>query len=287
MANKRTTIPLSPIQQSIWLSQMKKPDSPHLNIGFSAYLEGELDIDSLKNAIQIVCNENDALRLVIKQGSSIPEQILLEECDVSVSIFDTSSSEKPIHAAEGLMQESINIPFEFNGGLLWSISLIRIGHHKHCMFTCFHHIINDGFGCGVFFKKVCEAYNLIRHNTKRSKVISSFVNEIEKDLINHGSNKVAKNNQYWMDKFINNLPEPILPPTKSYTCKEQFPGGVFEHDLSEKTKRKIESYSLLNNSSVLHFMISIISCYFCRIGAADNIVIGVAVHNRSNRIKRV
>ena len=266
---------------------MRKPGSPHFNIGFSAYLEDDLDITCLNNAIQMVCDENDALRLVIDQKSIIPEQTLLEKYDVSVSQLDTSSNENPDRAAESLMQELVDVPFGFNGDALWKTSLIRVDNHKYYLFGCFHHIINDGFGCGVFFKKVCEAYNLIRHNTKRSKVISSFVNEIEKDLINHGSNKVAKNNQYWMDKFINNLPEPILPPTKSYTCKEQFPGGVFEHDLSEKTKRKIESYSLLNNSSVLHFMISIISCYFCRIGAADNIVIGVAVHNRSNRIKRV
>ena len=63
--NKQTKIPLSSAQQGIWLSQMKKPSSPHFNIGFSAYLEGEIDIDFLKNAIQIVCNENDALRLAL------------------------------------------------------------------------------------------------------------------------------------------------------------------------------------------------------------------------------
>jgi len=61
-------------------------------------------------------------------------------------------------------------------------------------------------------------------------------------------------------------------------------GGLCE---AYQEKTGTAGYSLLNNSSVLHFMISIISCYFCRIGAADNIVIGVAVHNRSNRIKRV
>ena len=201
---------------------MKKPDSPHLNIGFSAYLEGELDIDSLKNAIQIVCNENDALRLVIKQGSSIPEQILLEECDVSVSIFDTSSSEKPIHAAEGLMQESINIPFEFNGGLLWSISLIRIGHHKHCMFTCFHHIINDGFGCGVFFKKVCETYNFIRNGSGRQRGTFSFVNEIKNETSNQASQRIDKNNQYWVDKLLTTCQKQFFVHQNSIHAKNNF-----------------------------------------------------------------
>ena len=164
--NKHTTIPLSPTQQSIWMSQMKKPGSPHFNIGFSAYLEGELDIVCLKKATQMVCDENDALRLVIDQKSANPEQILLVKCDVSVPLFDTSYNETPIRAAESLMQELIDVPFGFNGDALWRASLIHVNNQKHYLFACFHHIINDGFGCGVFFKKICEAYNHIRHNIK-------------------------------------------------------------------------------------------------------------------------
>ena len=56
---------------------------------------------------------------------------------------------------------------------------------------------------------------------------------------------------------------------------------MFEYKISEKIKKKIESYSSLNRVSVLNFMISIIACYFYRISSVRDIVIGIAIHNRT------
>ena len=218
---------------------MKKPSSPHFNIGFSAYLEGEIDIDFLKNAIQIVCNENDALRLVIEQKSGIPEQTLLEACDVSVNLFDTSSSEKPIRTAERLMQELVNTPFEFNGELLWKISLIRIGHNNNCMFACFHHIINDGVGCGVFFKKSMRNVQFYKKMapSARKVIFHSSMKSKRKSIIASNA-KLSKTTSTGLVNLLKICLKPFFVLQNFMHTKSSFPEVCSSIKFRKKSKRK-------------------------------------------------
>ena len=110
------SIPLFSAQYGVWLSQMSQPDSPHFNIGFSLRLDGELDVLRMRRAVQMVCDESDALRIVIDKKSSSAEQMLLDSCEAPVRLVNISSSKEAVRIAEDLMQKTINSPFEFNGG---------------------------------------------------------------------------------------------------------------------------------------------------------------------------
>ncbi len=58
-----TSHPLSPAQQSIWVSQQLHPDSPVFNLSEYVEILGAIDIQLFEKALRLVVEQVDALHL--------------------------------------------------------------------------------------------------------------------------------------------------------------------------------------------------------------------------------
>ena len=88
--NLAVPYPLTSVQMGVWMNQARLSGSPYYNIGMTVAIEGELDVSRMETAIQRVCNEHAALRLVIGQDQEGPVQKLLPYMEAPVSHLDIS-----------------------------------------------------------------------------------------------------------------------------------------------------------------------------------------------------
>ena len=63
MKNTAKILPLAPCQRQVWLDQQAYPDSPHLNIGGLDYINGPLELNIFDQAVQLLVDNNEAMRL--------------------------------------------------------------------------------------------------------------------------------------------------------------------------------------------------------------------------------
>jgi len=66
--------PLSSPQRDIWFDQILHPNVPLYNIGGYARIDGPIDQARFEKALNQVIQENDALRIILHEGESLPTQ---------------------------------------------------------------------------------------------------------------------------------------------------------------------------------------------------------------------
>ncbi|MDE9499993.1 hypothetical protein KKJ22_19905, partial [Xenorhabdus bovienii] len=91
--------------------------------------------------------------------------------------------------------------------------------------------------------------------------------------------------QFWVKRYENPPPSLLsLPHSKNAENNEQAKPIFWQID--KALFQRIEEITTQQGVSVLHFMYAILACYFARTTDADEIVIGIPVHNRKNALQK-
>jgi amino acid adenylation domain len=279
--NEPLTIPLSSLQNAIWLDQLRNPDIPHYNIGALARLNGPFDLAIFKKAIAVVTGNQEALRLTFGSDLSSPYQTLIPDANPDLAFIDLENEKNPEAEAWRIMHELLDTPFCLDGGLMWSTMLIRVGRHRYYWLTRFHHLICDGTGGSIFISDVFSAYNqIIESGSACSKRNGAFLEFVEKDRLYLESPRFERDRKYWVDEF-RNIPSPILPARYPRGSDGLGRSGMFHWPLGREKLDRISQFSEGHGQSATTFFVSLIAAYFARVSGLEELTLCVPVHNRS------
>ena len=261
------------------MGQISNPESPGFNIGSAVYYKGDFDIDRFKKAVQDVADRTDALRLVVDQSSNRPEQKLLRSLVAPVHVVDYTYAPDSENRTEQKIRELINEPFLFNGSPLWKCVIFVLGDAEYCWFSCFHHLIVDGTGLSMFCRLVCDFYN-DETGGLLDQSFPSFVEQVEKALDYKGSQRQERDRRYWRERF-SVMPPSLLPGAKPRAEGNEQVGDVITLKIARSLKDKISSCAADRGCTLVHFLLALLASLFSRGRNVDDIVVGLAVHNRS------
>ncbi|MBD2816404.1 amino acid adenylation domain-containing protein, partial [Xenorhabdus sp. Flor] len=277
---------LSSTQQVVWLDQILRPDNPCYNLGSVVLIEGKLDETLLIHAFETVVYRHDALRLRLVNTQALPLQEIAETLPVAVTIHDFSQhtdSEAQVaqHIRAAFMQ-----PFDLNGAL-WHAELLRVSDTRWYWQFCCHHLIGDATSLGLIPEDLAYVYGCLIRGEQPFEPASSYLDFVTEDNAYFDSQRYVQDRQFWLERYAN-LPPALIQPlnpekTTSHGQTEpllwQLDNGLFQ---------RIEETVTRHGLSVLHFMYAILACYFARTRYfshstdAEEIVIGIPVHNRRN-----
>ena len=280
--NLAVPYPLTSVQMGVWMNQARLSGSPYYNIGMTVAIEGELDVSRMETAIQRVCNEHAALRLVIGQDQEGPVQKLLPYMEAPVSHLDISLEEDAEQKAQQMIHEAMNRSFHLSDDSpLWECLLIRVSEQKWCWLSRFHHIICDGFGGSIFYNEVCRKYTILCHggNCVPEDAAPSFFDFLSDDEAYLASSRIERDRLFWKERFPV-LPSPLLPANRRLDESEQGRSDLLSWIISRKVFDEVLAYCGARKESVSSFFLALFACYFARTRRFDEVVIGVPVHNR-------
>ena len=273
---------MTSLQTGVWMDQVRLPDSPHYNIGMTVAIKGELDASRMETAIQRVCNEHAALRLVIRQEQGRPVQKFLSKLEIPVLYVDISNEEDSEEKAQQIINDAMNRIFRLgDNSPLWECRLIRVGECKWYWLSKFHHIICDGFGVSIFYNQVCRKYTLLCHggNGYIEDDFPSFLDFLGDDEAYLASSRIERDRRFWKERF-SVLPAALLPATRKVDRSGQGRSGLLDWIISRKAFDEVSEYCQGRGASVASFFLALLVCYFGRTKGVDEVVIGVPVHNR-------
>lgn len=142
-------------QLRLWLICNREPQLPHYSIPMAFQLSGEFHPERLAQALDVLCQRHESLRLRIFNTEGTPWQ---QVADISPRlILDKVKDEDTLQ--EKLRQE-IQRPFTFGDDPLLRMVLYRVVHSHWVLFINIHHIITDGWSMGVFFRELSALYAL-------------------------------------------------------------------------------------------------------------------------------
>ncbi|PWK81234.1 non-ribosomal peptide synthase protein (TIGR01720 family)/amino acid adenylation domain-containing protein [Lentzea atacamensis] len=150
--------PLSPLQQGMLFHAVESPDSGVYWTQDVRELTGELDVDAMRAAWQLVVDRHPALRTAfVWEGVREPFQVVVADVEVPFEVHDWSAVADPDAAVEELLAED-----RARGCDLATAPLLRVhvarGRDRHWILLAFHHLYADGWSIPLLWDEVTAAY---------------------------------------------------------------------------------------------------------------------------------
>jgi len=282
MNDSRRQIPLSAIQQDIWVDQQSFPESGHLNVGGYGEIHGAVNLEFMAEAIWRIAAESEALRLV---PISLESQILIPEPVVELIEKDFDNDPDPAQAARDFSQSFFREPMPLDGRRPpWRVALLKVGKGKVGMLTQFHHIVMDGWGCWLFYVRWGEHYTaLCEGREPHPNSGRTYSEAIQESLQFRASPAFGSHREYWREKFAE-LPEPLFESGRGGGENGLLPQAIVHTQLLSRTfYDRLISFSESMGVIPYQVFLAVLGLHFARLMKREEVVIGVPCLNRGGK----
>ncbi len=198
--------PLSFSQTGIYAAQALSPDSAAFNMPSKLIVEGRLDVDVFKRALERIIARHDSLRT----NFHVREEGIRQEVSSEVSIdFERSQSSLDLL---GIIESEFVQPFDLNSDLLLRIHVVECKEDQTIVLIDLHHIIADGRSLEILIEELSDAYN----GFPLCKLENQYRDYIDWLGSQNAKGSIGRQLEYWLDIF-KDYRKPRLP----YNISEQ------------------------------------------------------------------
>ncbi|QUH28821.1 non-ribosomal peptide synthetase [Vallitalea guaymasensis] len=286
--------PLTSYQRDIWIQQCLYPNRQLYNIGAYFVIEGSVEYEIFQKAINILIEENDALRINIIKKDGQYYQKIHPQLNYHVDFHDFSKENNPIkECLEWIENETIK-PFDLYNNFLFKYSLIKVNENLFYWYMLKHHVITDGWGCSLAMGKMVNIYNrLINEDDTKEEILvqrigeqksNSYVNFIMDNINYMESDTYKKNADFWND-YYKEVPELLMKRNAAKmqgTITSARKTLIVKWDIYEK----IMKYTKEKGCSTFHYMLGILYLCFSKIYDKNEFIVGVPILNRKNAVQK-
>ena len=273
--------PLTLAQRDIWIDQILHGDTPLHNIGGHVHLPGTLDIDRLRQSIQLLIQKHDSLRLQLTRSrdeNGIPQQTIVPSLEVEVPLHDFRGEAEPLKAARRWMQQRFVQPFTLEGQPLVRYDVIRVADENHYCLIQYHHLIIDGWGIALLNRSLAELYTALSQGRAPDLQSPSYLDHVADNQSYLQSEQYGNHRSYWLQRY-DSVPDPLL--TSRTPDKDLAASDCYTVPLSRDLYQQLGILAKQYQASTFHVIIGALALYFTRTQGRDEFVIGLPVLNRS------
>jgi amino acid adenylation domain-containing protein len=150
---------LSSSQERLWFLEQLVGPSPAYNVPIALRARGRLDTTALRNALQLVVDRHEVLRIAILSERGRPRVEVSPPGSAPFSSVDLSREPDPGGAPlDREIEAEASLPFDLTKGGLVRARLVRLGPDDHALLLTMHHIVSDGWSLGVLVRELGVAY---------------------------------------------------------------------------------------------------------------------------------
>lgn len=154
--------PLSPSQELLWLVNQKLPyGDPLRNITIAARMDGVLDTQALRYALDDLVASSESLRTVFGSIDGVPYQTVTEPVPAALVVDDLSDlpeDERDAAAWKLVNEAELHGAFDLTTGPLFRARLIKLSEIAHVLSVSVHHTVCDGSGMSLICAKLARLY---------------------------------------------------------------------------------------------------------------------------------
>ena len=151
--------PASFAQQRLWLLEGLAPSRPTYNAPAAVRLDGELDVEALRRALDLVVARHEVLRTSLRLQQRELVQVVHEATAVPWEVLDLSGSPDVDGAIEAVLARWARTSFDLERGPALCAGLLRLGDRSHVLSLVTHHAFVDAWSMPILIGEVTAAYD--------------------------------------------------------------------------------------------------------------------------------
>ncbi|MEG4011368.1 MULTISPECIES: non-ribosomal peptide synthetase family protein [unclassified Microcoleus] len=273
---------LSPQQKYLWLLQQ---DSPAYRIQSAILIEGSLQTDNLKKALQKASDRHEIIRTSFqrKAGLKIPIQVISEHSSVSwnwVNLSEVTPQEQEAQLEEIFQQEKSAF-FNFERNPAWRLSLITLSSERHILLVSLPALCADSRTLKNLVQEISQCYATGLHGEEITDEVVQYIqfSEWQNELLE--DEEAAEGKEYWTGHNYSALASLRLPfENRLINAPAQFTPQSFEVKLELALLVQVEYLARQYNTSLSTFLLACWKILLWRLIGQSDIAVGVAFDGR-------
>jgi amino acid adenylation domain-containing protein/non-ribosomal peptide synthase protein (TIGR01720 family) len=273
--------PLSPTQEGFLFYNEYHSESPAYFNQIILELEGEVDVESLKVACQLITDHHPALRTgFLYENLKRPLQYVIEAIPIIFSECDRKHL--PEHDREQdlsvFLKEDFEKKFDFTKVPLFRIALIHYSLNSHYFIWTQAHILTDGWSTDIILGDLLKAYVAIK---KGAKPYLPVVPPYQNYIVWLQKQDMKKAEYFWKNELLS-IEEPSYLCSRANLKKDQEKqyascNFIFSVEKYNKFDKFIQKHHLTLNTFLQGGIALTLRTYMQQL----EIVVGITVSGRS------
>lgn len=267
---KREFYPLSSAQQRIFIAHNMITNSKSYNVAEATMIEGALDVEKLKRAINTIVERHDSIRTSFEYVKGEVMQHVHYDMNVEVE-YEEIGKEEDIPK----VLEAFNQPFQLDQAPLLKTKLLRINEHKHILVFNMHHIISDG----VSLKNLIQEFISVYSNEELEPLRIQYGDYAlwQRELLE--SDKIKEQETYWLSQFEGELPKLNLP--KDFDKENELgKGDRIKWNIDADLTNQLQKFAKENGSTLYMVLLAAYNILLEKYTGQEDIVIGTPISGR-------
>jgi amino acid adenylation domain-containing protein len=276
--------PLSPAQQRLWFLEKLNPGIPVYNEAEAVRLTGELNVEALEQALNIIVSRHGVLRSTIEEIDGVPHAVIHENWPLRFKRIDLSGLPATDRESqlERLLIDEPKAPYALEKEPGVRVSIIRQSPHEHVLILMMHHIICDWSSEGIIWRELSLIYKSLLYGAlpelpalpvthrdfaiwQETKLTSDFLKE---------------QLDFW-EETLRGAPALLeLPADRSRPPEMSYRGGRLRRKLSNSLTESLRELSRREKASLFTVFAAGLDTLFYRYTGTDDILIGLPLADR-------
>ncbi len=279
--------PVSFSQRRLWFLDQLEPGEPTYNMPYAMWLDGPLDAQALRRALDAMVARHAVLRTTIAAFDGVPEQVVadtgtvpIERVDLPAALEDGERTRQAESIAAGLARQ----PFDLAAGPLIRATLIGAGPDRHLLVLVMHHIIGDGVSIEILIGELSAVY--------RAEV-TGVPASLPPLWMTYGDYAVWQRDRmrgeeldrqlgYWREQ-LHGAPQVItLPADRPRPARQSSRGAEAKVAVEAETTRRLAAVAHDANATMFMVFLTGFAAVLSRYTRETDIVIGTQVAGRTH-----
>ncbi|HET9382615.1 MAG TPA: amino acid adenylation domain-containing protein [Streptomyces sp.] len=265
--------PLSPAQRRIWFTEHLHPGTSMYHEPKAIRLDGPLNVEALRGALQSVADRHEALRTVFGQQDGVPHREVLDRVRLDCPVDDhTGASEE--EALRAVLETEGRRIFDLGTGPLLSARLLRLSEERHLLFLLAHHIVFDSASTTVLARDLAACYRSWPHGEPALPALAATPAPDAPDPA-----RTAGSLAYWR-RTLSGAPELGLPTDRPRPPVRTGAGASLTHALDGGLVGRLRTFAAEHRATLFMALTGAVAAALGRFAGQHDLVLGTAVAAR-------
>ncbi len=278
--------PLSHAQRRLWILAQDKGNAAVYNMPVSLLLEGNLNTDYLKKAINAVVKRHEILRTIFVEFEGTPVQKILTTYGNVITEYDFSLENNAAAKAKAVINEEVMTSFELSREIPFRAHIVKINKEKQVLLLLIHHIAGDGISVGIIMNELSQLYHSFitgDHDHTLNPLQLEY-----KDYCVHEQNllesyKYRKEKEYWLNTLCRPVPVLNLPTDRMRPAIKTYGGKYLFSEVGQSLTYKLKQFAITKNVSPFMVLLASVKILLHKYTSNEDIIVGSPVSGRNHQ----
>jgi amino acid adenylation domain-containing protein len=278
-ATRDRPLPLSFAQQGLWLASRLIGPTPVYNVPMAFRLQGRLDVDALRGALQTIVARHEALRTRFEVCDGSLVQVIAPSAELAVEVEPVTS----VADCEAICRAERDYAFDLSKDALIRVRLLRESAESHVLLITMHHIASDGWSAGVFFRELVALYEAFakREPSPLAPLPIQYADYALWQRTWLSGEVLEQQLGYWRNQLAGLPPVLNLPTDRPRPAERTFRGGGQRIALSADLLSQLQELSRQTGTTLFMTLLSGFAVLLSRYAAQTDVAIGTPIANRT------